>query len=88
MYDYGARNYDPVLGRWMNVDPLAEKFPSRSPYNFCMNNPLRLVDPTGMAPEDIIIISGKQELKYENGNLLNKDGSNYTRKVDRFTRKP
>ena len=52
MYDYGARNYDPALGRWMNIDPLAEKFPSWSPYSFCYNNPMRYTDPTGMAPTD------------------------------------
>lgn len=41
-----------TAGRWMSPDPLSEEFPSYSPYNFCLNNPMRLVDPTGMAPED------------------------------------
>ena len=47
-YDYGARGYYPALGRFsMNVDPLAEKYPSISPYVYCMNNPVLFIDPDG-----------------------------------------
>ncbi|WP_143392712.1 RHS repeat domain-containing protein, partial [Flavobacterium psychrophilum] len=57
---YGARYLDMKTSLWLSVDPLAEEFPDHSPYCFVMNNPLRLTDPTGMAPKDIIDPPGKK----------------------------
>ena len=49
--DFGARNYDASLGRWMNIDPLAEKYTSISPYTYTLNNPVIYTDPDGMRVE-------------------------------------
>jgi RHS repeat-associated protein len=56
--DYGARMYDAVLGRWHGVDPLAEKYFGFSPFVYCANNPVNLIDPNGMEIKD-----GKEEVE-------------------------
>ena len=46
---FGARYYDPtLLTGWTAVDPMSDKYPSLSPYNYCAWNPMKLVDPDGM----------------------------------------
>ena len=59
LYYYGARYYDPKVSIWLSVDPLAEKFPSWSPYNYTMNNPINMIDPDGRAPSDIVFFNNK-----------------------------
>ena len=56
---FGARYYDSRIGRWLSVDPLAEKFPNTNPYNYCLNNPIMIVDPNGL---DTLIFSRSGEL--------------------------
>src|SRR5690606_37857662 len=48
MYYYGARYYDPRISIFVSVDPLTEKYPGWTPYHYVHNNPINLIDPTGM----------------------------------------
>ena len=53
---FGARYYDSdILTGWLSVDPLADKYPSLSPYAYCAWNPVKLVDPDGEDPFTAIL---------------------------------
>ncbi|WP_411030423.1 M91 family zinc metallopeptidase [Spongiimicrobium sp. 3-5] len=59
---YSEATLEPeIVSRWMNPDPLADEFPDTSPYVFTNNNPIRFIDPLGLAPEDIILKGTEKE---------------------------
>ncbi|MFA5044313.1 MAG: RHS repeat-associated core domain-containing protein [Paludibacter sp.] len=78
-YDYGARIMYPAIGGgFMSIDPLCEKYYWISPYTYCMNNPVKYVDPDGR--DGMVTGTGTKEdpytitanYYYQNGSL-NKD---------------
>ncbi len=71
-YDYGARHYDPALGRFMTIDQTAEKYPEISPYTYVDNNPIKFIDPDGK--EKVIVLDPNDR---KNAPLI-KAANNYT----------
>jgi len=72
--DFTARNYNPEIGRWMNIDPLADEFNEWSPYNYTLNNPVMYVDPDGKSATLIggVVggIFGAAKAAFNNENIL------------------
>jgi RHS repeat-associated protein len=68
LYYYGARYMNPVTSLWYGVDPLARKYPNISPYVYCHNTPIRLIDPNGM--DDFFNEKGEFVERTSNGSAI------------------
>lgn len=78
-YDFGARNYDAALGRWMNIDPLADNYFSFSTYNYTLNNPVFFIDPDGRAVSDHTGYGSNSQLSGTGDLIMTNNGESNSR---------
>jgi len=86
LYYYGARYMDPRTSVWISVDPLAEKYPNISSYVYCLDNPVKFIDPTGMEVEgdaksqsnikNTLTVKEAKYVSFDKNGVLNKDRLN------------
>ena len=90
---FGARYYDSELSVWLSVDPMSDKYPRLSPYNYCSWNPMILVDPNGMdtafadnqARKDFLAAQSIVNKRISNitNNISNLKNQTSTKKIER-----
>ena len=68
LHYYGARYYDSDISQWLSIDPMADKYPSLSPYNYCADNPVNIIDPDG---REIDWVEDKNEKIYWDNKAIN-----------------
>ena len=80
-YDYEARHYDPALGRFTTMDPMAEEYYGISSYAYCGNSPVNRIDPTGMIWDDVKEAERLKKMIDKRISSLNKDINKYRSKI-------
>jgi RHS repeat-associated protein len=78
-YDFGARNYDPQIGRWFNHDKFAEVYVALTPYQYAANNPIKIIDEAGhlLKDKDGNIIATSTGKTYSRSSSVTVDGNKY-----------
>lgn len=77
-YDYGARSYDPALGRFTTIDPLTEKYYKLNPYAYCGDNPVNAIDINGDSVQMNQVMAMDKIYNTDYNNKINKDLSYIT----------
>ncbi|MBR6064695.1 MAG: hypothetical protein IKP54_11145 [Bacteroidales bacterium] len=81
---FGSRYYNSDLSIWLSVDPMSDKYPSLSPYVYCADNPVKLVDPNGEEIGDYYDLNGKWLGRDRNNDDLAYTATSVTKDADGY----